>query len=161
MKKPDVPEEKRPVPGPELPYWKAKSLWEMSRREWEDLCDGCGLCCLEKLEDEETGEVHYTSVACRWLDTEDCRCTVYRERKRRAPDCLMLSADSVRERYWLPATCAYRLLWEGKDLPPWHPLVSGDTETVHASGISVRRKVISEAYVDPKTLAAYIISTKL
>ena len=129
----------------------------MTTREWDSLCDGCGRCCLEKLEDEDTGEVFYTSVACRFLDLQTCRCTVYEKRATRAPECLFLTPEKTTEIAWLPATCAYRLLAEGKNLQWWHPLVSGDPETVHQAGISVRDKIISPRHIDPRQLDAYII----
>lgn len=116
----------------------------MTAEEWESLCDGCGKCCLHKLEDEETGEIFYTEIACRLLDTGSCRCSNYARRKKMVPDCVKLGAEMVAELRWLPSTCAYRLLSEGKDLPWWHPLVSGDPETVHAAGISVRNRCVPE-----------------
>ena len=130
---------------------------EMTTREWESLCDGCGRCCLEKLEDEDSGEVFYTSVACRFLDLQTCRCTVYEKRTTRAPECLFLTPEKTTTIAWLPATCAYRLLAEGKNLQWWHPLVSGDPETVHQAGISVRDKIISPRHIDLHHLDAYII----
>lgn len=128
----------------QLPFWKTKTLAEMAPGEWESLCDGCGKCCLHKLEDADTGEVSYTNVACRLLDLGTCRCGNYAERKRLVPDCLILTAEAVDEMDWLPETCAYRLVAAGKDLAWWHPLVSGDPESVHDAGISVRGRVISE-----------------
>lgn len=128
----------------ELPFWKLKSLGEMTRKEWESLCDGCGRCCLLKLEDVDTGHIDFTNVACRLLDLGSCQCTRYRERKRYVPDCVVLTADNVEQISWMPATCAYRLISEGRDLYWWHPLVSGSPETVHNAGVSVRGRVISE-----------------
>ena len=126
------------------PFWKTKTMSEMTPEEWESLCDGCGKCCVHKLEDWDTGEVSYTNVACRLLDLGSCRCTDYPNRKRFVPDCLILSVNAVEEMDWLPETCAYRVVADGKDLAWWHPLVSGDAETVHQAGISVRGRVISE-----------------
>jgi len=143
--------------GMEKEFWKHKSLQEMNRAEWEALCDGCGRCCLYKLEDEETGDLYYTNVVCRLLDSYRCRCTKYSERARLMPTCLVLNADLVAELSWMPSTCAYRLLAEGKDLPWWHPLVSGDPETVHRAGISVRYRVIEEKDADLEHLEDYIV----
>ncbi len=129
----------------EEPFWRRKTLAEMTRSEWESLCDGCAKCCLDKLEDEDTGEIHYTNVACRLLDLGTCRCTDYANRKRFVPDCVVLTARTVARLKWLPSTCAYRLISEGKDLEWWHPLVSGDPETVHRAGVSVRGRAVPEA----------------
>ena len=130
------------------PFWRRKSLHEMSTVEWESLCDGCARCCLIKLEDEDTGKLDYTDVACRLLDLNACRCVSYDDRKRYVPDCQILNSKNVKRLSWLPATCAYRLIDEGKDLHWWHPLVSGDPETVHEAGISVRGRVVSERDTD-------------
>jgi hypothetical protein len=119
----------------------------MSQEEWESLCDHCGKCCLHKLEDAETGELFYTNVACRLLDLKNCRCTRYAERTRLVPDCLRLNPENVRQLDWLPATCAYRLLAQGQDLPHWHPLVSGNARSVHRAGVSVRCWAVSEDQV--------------
>ncbi len=131
------------------PFWKEKSLSQMTPNEWESLCDGCGRCCIQKLQDDETNEVLYTRVSCRLLHTRTCRCLNYPNRKRLVPDCVLLTPESVEQYQWLPSSCAYRRLAEGKDLAWWHPLVSGNPRTVHESGISVQDKVISENYVHP------------
>ena len=131
------------------PFWKTKTLEEMSRAEWESLCDGCGRCCLHKLRDEDTDALAFTNVACRLLDQQTCRCRDYCNRRRRVPDCVALTPAEVRAIDWLPPSCAYRRLAEGKDLLWWHPLVSGDPETVHEAGISVRGRVVSEREAGP------------
>ena len=128
----------------DAPYWQTKSLEEMTRDEWEALCDGCARCCLLKIEDEDTSEIAYTDIACRLLDLGTCRCTRYRQRQRMVPECVDLTPEQVRKLDWLPSTCAYRLVAEGRDLAWWHPLVSGDPETVHRAGISVRGRVVPE-----------------
>ncbi len=125
-------------------FWRNKKLSEMTHEEWESLCDGCGLCCLHKLEDIESQEISYTNVACRLLDTASCQCKNYPLRKKLIPDCVVLTPEQVSEFHWLPTTCAYRLISEGKDLKDWHPLISGHKDTVHRAGISVRGKIISE-----------------
>lgn len=128
-------------------FWEVKTLEQMSASEWESLCDGCGKCCLHKLEDEDNGDIHYTNLACRYLDDDTCRCQAYEERQRLVPDCIVLRPEDVAEFHWLPDTCAYRLLAEGNPLPDWHPLRSGDPASVHRAGISARGRTVSEAEV--------------
>jgi len=123
------------------PFWKVKSLEAMTVEEWESLCDGCGRCCLVKLEDEDTGEIHFTDIGCTLLDAKACRCRDYRRRSQRVRDCVKLTPTAVRTLSWLPVTCAYRLVSEGGDLPSWHPLVSGSPESVHDAGVSVRGRI--------------------
>ncbi|MDX6806554.1 YcgN family cysteine cluster protein [Terrihabitans sp. PJ23] len=123
------------------PYWKTKTLEEMSSEEWEALCDGCGRCCLVKLEDEDSGEIAYTDVGCTLLDGNTCGCRNYPERQTLVPECVRLTPDVVRGLRWLPSTCAYRLVAKGADLPGWHPLKSGTPDSVHEAGISVRGRV--------------------
>ena len=133
--------------GPRLRprFWERHPLDALTKDEWEALCDGCGRCCLNKLEDEDTGEVAFTRVACRLLDGETCRCAQYPIRKHFVPECVVLTPGTLPDvAYWLPGTCAYRLLHEGQPLRPWHPLLSGDPESVHRAGISVRGRTVPE-----------------
>ncbi len=123
------------------PFWKTKSLVEMTPAEWESLCDGCGRCCLIKMEDEDTGQYYFTDVACRLFDTATCRCGDYDNRDASVPDCVRLTPENSGTLGWMPPSCAYRLLAEGKTLPEWHPLVSGAAETVETSGASIRGRV--------------------
>jgi uncharacterized cysteine cluster protein YcgN (CxxCxxCC family) len=135
--------------GPDsAPFWQRKTLAEMTKAEWESLCDGCGKCCLHKIR-EDDNSVKLTNVACRLLNTQSCRCTNYPARKRLVPDCIVLKPKDLSEIDWLPKTCAYRLVADGKDLPDWHPLVSGDPETVHSARISVSGRCISERDAGP------------
>ncbi len=133
-------------------FWENLSLEEMSEKQWESLCDGCGKCCLHKLEDEETGEVYVCNVACKLLNTETCRCQDYAHRKQFVPDCTVLTPDKIEEFHWLPTSCAYRLLAENKPLPQWHPLISHDPQSVHNAGISIGGRVISEDKADDLNL---------
>ncbi|MCP4827106.1 MAG: YcgN family cysteine cluster protein [Shimia sp.] len=126
-------------------FWEKKPLTSLNDKEWEALCDGCGKCCLNKLEDEDTGEVALTRVACRLLDDETCRCTQYDIRHQFVPECIVMTPQNIHEHaYWLPQTCAYRLLWEKKPLYDWHPLNSGTPDTVHDAGVSVQHQTVSE-----------------
>jgi len=139
-------------------FWERVPLRNLAPREWEALCDGCGRCCLNKLEDEETGEVALTRVACRLLDNDTCRCAQYEIRKTLVPECIQLTPKTIAEHaYWLPATCAYKLLWEGKPLYDWHPLISGDAQSVHAAGISVQGWTVPEFEVPEEDWEDYII----
>lgn len=135
------------------PFWETAPLEALDDEQWEQLCDGCGRCCAVKLQDPDTGAVHYTGAACRLLDIDNCRCTDYANRARRVPDCVVLNPTRARSYNWLPETCAYRLRAAGKPLYWWHPLVSGSRETVHEAGISVRGRLISEDHIHPDELA--------
>ncbi len=139
------------------PFWKKKQLSEMSQDEWESLCDGCGLCCLIKLEDEDSGDVYHTRLTCRLLDVDNCQCSNYKNRHEIVPDCLRLTPETIQDIFWLPKTCAYRVLYEGKSLAWWHPLVSGDGNTVHEAGISVRDWAMNETKVPGEAYFKYII----
>ena len=142
----------------ETPFWQHKSLAEMTRAEWESVCDGCGKCCLLKFQDEETGRIDFTDIACRLLDTESCRCRDYKNRKKLVSDCVRLTKDNIAEFAWMPSTCAYRLLAEGKPLYWWHPLVSGDPGSVHEAGISVSGRVVSETRVPDDKMLQHIVT---
>lgn len=142
---------------PSAAFWETKPLSALTDDEWESLCDGCGRCCLHKLEDADTGEVHYTDIACRLLDRRRCRCRNYSQRTELVPDCISLRGAPPDAFRWMPSTCAYRRLAEGKPLEWWHPLVSGDPETVHAAGISVRGRVVRESDVHPADAEGRIV----
>ena len=133
------------------PWWEAKRLDEMTAAEWESLCDSCGLCCLVRFEDEDTGEVIPTRVHCKLFDSDLCRCVDYGNRKKHVPDCIKLTPGAIEHLAWMPKSCAYRRLHEGRGLAAWHPLVSGDPETVHTAGVSIRGQTVSEAALkDPE-----------
>lgn len=146
-------------PGPRLRarFWELP-LGDLNHNEWEALCDGCGRCCLRKLEDAETGEVAYTRVACRLLDCATAQCCDYANRFARVPDCIDLTPGTIAENaYWMPQSCAYRLRFEGKPLPAWHPLLTGRADTVVEAGISMAGRVISESGVDEDDLEDHVI----
>ena len=139
-------------------FWERKALTDLNPQEWEALCDGCGKCCLNKLEDEDTGHVELTSVACRLFDDTTCRCAQYEIRHQFVPECIVLKPSNIDDHaYWMPRTCAYRLLWEGKPLFDWHPLISGTPETVHAAGVSMRNRTVAEFEVDEDDWEDHII----
>ena len=140
------------------PFWKTKPLEKLTRAEWESLCDGCGKCCLHKLEDEDTGRVHLTMVACQLLDVASCRCTRYAERKRLVPGCVRITPKNLRS-LELPSSCAYRCLDEGRELPSFHPLRTGDSASVHTSGASVRAWAVSERDVNEEDLEDYVVAS--
>ncbi len=140
-------------------FWERKTLRDMTRPEWESLCDGCGKCCIHKLEDDETGELMPTNVACKLLDRRTGLCTDYRHRRIHVPECVRLTPRLVEELDWLPSTCAYLLLHQGQPLPDWHPLITGDPESVHAAGMSVRGWTVSET--DAGDLEHHIVDRRL
>ena len=139
-------------------FWQSKKLEEMTQEEWEALCDGCGRCCLNKIVDAETDQVLFTCVACRLFDPGTCLCKHYQHRNDIVPDCLVLTPENVRQIEWLPESCAYRRIAEGRGLAWWHPLVSGTSETVRQAGISVQGGLISEIDVDLYGLEDYIVN---
>lgn len=139
------------------PFWKRKTLDQLDAQEWESLCDGCGLCCLQKLEDEDDGAVYYTRIACKLLDLKTCQCSRYAERTRFVPDCIQLTPAQADQFAWLPPTCGYRLVAEGKDLPEWHPLICDDPEAVHRAGISQSGRMLSETQVAEDDWEDYLI----
>jgi uncharacterized cysteine cluster protein YcgN (CxxCxxCC family) len=143
-----LPAEKpTPDPADELPFWRRKAMKDMTQAEWESLCDGCGRCCLNKLQEEGSDRTYYTDVGCKLLDGQSCRCTDYANRSAKVKDCVTLTSRNINRISWLPPTCGYVLVARGKDLPWWHPLVSGDPDTVHTAGVSVRGVVATPAAV--------------
>lgn len=142
----------------ERPFWERKTLEAMTPQEWESLCDGCGRCCTHKLEDEDTGEVFATQIACRLLDGEQCLCSDYANRLEQVPDCLQVTSEIARTANWLPSSCAYRRVAEGRGLAWWHHLVSGSRETVHTAGVSVRGRVMPEQIIDPHDYEEHIVT---
>lgn len=142
----------------ERPYWETVPLAEMSQAQWEALCDGCGRCCLQKLEDWDTGEIAFTNVACLLLDGETCRCKDYENRFDTVPDCVQLKPQDIGQYAWLPPTCAYRLLDEGKPLRDWHPLISGSSQSVHDAGISVSGQTVSEVGLSVEDWENHIVN---
>jgi uncharacterized cysteine cluster protein YcgN (CxxCxxCC family) len=140
-----------------MKFWETKKLEEMTTEEWESLCDGCGKCCLIKLEDEDTAEIYFTSVVCDLIDLDTCRCTRYAERCSLVPECIDLKQHDFKEYSWLPSTCAYRILADGGELEWWHPLVSGNPETVKDAGVSIESYAMKESDIGDDDLTAYII----
>jgi len=130
-----------------LPFWKAKAMADFSKAEWESLCDSCGKCCCIRLEDEDTGDIYITDVVCKLFDSESCQCTNYPARSKLVPDCVTITPDNVDQLTWMPRTCAYRLVAEGKDLPDYHHLVCGDKNRIHEVGMSVQHAVVNELAV--------------
>ena len=143
-------------------FWERKTMAQMSQDEWEALCDGCGKCCLNKLEDEDSGEVVLTNIACRLLDDSTCRCAQYDIRHQFIPECIVLTASNIPEHlYWMPQTCAYRLVHEGRPLKDWHPLISGHANSVHAAGVSVKDKTVPEFEIDEDDWEEHVIEEPL
>ncbi len=141
----------------DTPFWQTTPLAEMSPEQWESLCDGCGQCCVLKLEDVDTGHIYYTDVACKLLDCNKASCTNYPDRKSQVPDCVLLTPDNLAQLSWMPMSCAYRRLYEGRGLPDWHPLVSGTPDSVREAGISVAGRVIPEAEVAEHNMPDHIV----
>ncbi|WP_293443358.1 YcgN family cysteine cluster protein [Planktotalea sp.] len=143
-------------------FWERKTMAQMSQDEWEALCDGCGKCCLNKLEDEDSGEVVLTNIACRLLDDSTCLCAQYDIRHQFIPECIVLTASNIPEHlYWMPQTCAYRLVHEGRPLKDWHPLISGHANSVHAAGVSVKDKTVPEFEIDEDDWEEHVIEEPL
>lgn len=143
--------------GGAAPFWESKALAEMTQEEWERICDGCGRCCLLKVEDEDTGEIYLTRLTCRLLDRATCKCGDYPNRRARVPDCLSLTPEMVSGLDWLPESCGYRRIEEGRGLAWWHPLISGDPETVHQAGISVRAYGLNETAARLRRIETYLM----
>ncbi len=138
-------------------FWLTKTLVQMSIEEWESLCDGCGRCCLVRFEDEDSAEVHTTSVSCQQLNVEICRCSDYKNRLINVPACIQLNVDNIPNMQWLPDSCAYKRLYNGKSLPVWHPLISGNNNSVHDAGVSVKFFALSEEYIHPDQLVDFLM----
>jgi uncharacterized cysteine cluster protein YcgN (CxxCxxCC family) len=143
-------------------FWRRFPLEDLPRTEWEALCDGCAKCCLIKLEDEDSGDIAYTGIACRLLDLGTCRCGNYPLRKQLVKGCVVIDQDNLESILgWMPQTCAYRLVHEGKDLPDWHPLISGDPESVHRAGISLRGRMVPEYEVDEEDWEDHVLGEQI
>lgn len=144
------------------PFWETLTLTDMTPDQWESLCDGCALCCLQKLEDEEDGEIYYTDVACRLLNVSNsansCRCQQYAARQKLVENCMILTPGNLEQSMgWLPDTCAYKLLAQQKPLPAWHPLITGDRNSAHIAGISARNRCVSETTVDDNSIEEHVV----
>tara|TARA_R110001592_G_scaffold171325_1_gene409608 strand:- start:9350 stop:9811 length:462 start_codon:yes stop_codon:yes gene_type:complete len=143
---------------PQVLFWESKKIQDFSQDEWESLCDGCGKCCLQKLQDEDTEEIHFTCISCQFLDEQSCRCKVYGNRFEHLPECLNLTKENLESTLpWLPNTCSYKLVYQEKSLPVWHHLISGNKETIHVLNLSVRDKVVSELDVDEDDWEDFIV----
>jgi uncharacterized cysteine cluster protein YcgN (CxxCxxCC family) len=141
---------------PQNQFWKTIPLDQLKKKQWESLCDGCGKCCVLKLEDADTGDVHYTDVSCKLLNCQTAKCTKYNERKKHVPDCILLTPNNLSILNWMPKSCAYRLVHENKDLPNWHPLVTGKPDSTRLAGRSVADRVVSETSVLEDDLPSHI-----
>ncbi len=139
-----------------LPFWKAKPLNQLTPQEWESLCDGCGKCCVLKLEDVDTKAIYYTDVACKMLDCQTGRCRDYPQRQKHVPDCILLTPETIEQFSWMPKTCAYRLVYEGQNLPDWHPLISGNANSVMQAGHSVAGQVFPESSVEGEDMVDHV-----
>ena len=147
-----------PVSGDKKPFYETKSLTEMSPEEWESLCDGCGKCCVLKLEDIDTGAIYSTDVGCKLLDCSTARCQQYETRKTHVPDCVVLTPETLGHLSWMPESCAYRRLYEGRGLADWHPLISGTPDSVATAGHSVAGRVFPEGSVDEEDMPDHIVN---
>ncbi len=139
-------------------FWRNRALEDFTAQQWELLCDGCGKCCLHKLEDEDSGEIFYTRVACQLLDHDSCRCDDYKHRLAQVASCIQVSPAMARSNNYLPDSCAYRLIAQGKDLPDWHPLHTGDPQSTVTAGHSVAGRVLDEQYVHPDGYEEHVIT---
>ena len=142
---------------PQTPFWQEKRLVDMSMEQWEALCDGCGKCCLVQLEDEDSGQRCFTDLACKYFNIEQGGCTAYEQRSQKMPTCVKLTPQNLAEVYWLPMTCAYRLINEGKQLPAWHPLLTGNKKSVAESGHAMAGRVIPILAVDEENWEDHIV----
>lgn len=143
--------------GKKNPFWKEKELSELSTKEWESLCDGCGKCCCIRLEDEDTADIYITDVVCKLFDAQTCQCTDYKNRSSLVPDCVTLTPKNVHQLRWMPETCAYRLVAAGQDLPEYHHLISGDRNSIHEAGMSVQNAVICETVIEEDDLPRRLV----
>ncbi len=140
-------------------FWLTTPLEEMSQEQWESLCDGCAQCCAHKLEDEDTGEIFFTNIVCQYLNTEECHCTVYPQRQKKVPDCIQITPENAGQLSWIPETCAYKRLAKGLALPDWHPLITGEYDSIKQVGVRVTDKVISEADINQEDMEDYIVDS--
>ncbi len=142
-----------------LPFWQTTTLEDMTQQQWESLCDGCAQCCAHKLEDEDSGELFYTNIVCQYLDTQECRCSVYPERQQKVADCIQITPQNAGTLSWIPETCAYKRLAKGQSLPEWHPLITGNADSARLANVSVSGKVISEADINEDDMEDFIVES--